>query len=247
MYNELYEKFLRIVKDNGLLSARVKCRVLAGDVLRLPSGEYLAARGREVVVHCEVEGGFGQAFTSFPRDFDGTVGDILEFVYGDDWKRAVFFATLNAVLHKLGVISGTIHCRESEPEICGRELVSYTLSKFGQVKIAHIGYQPGHVKALADLLGSEKIYVTDLDPANIGQVKFGVKILDGSLNEDILRKVDVAYITGSAAVNGTLPKLLELCKIYGVKPIIYGVTGKGLAELLKLESFCPYGHDSLNH
>lgn len=246
MYEELYEKFSKIVKASNLLSAKVKCVVLEGDALRLPSGEYLAARGEEVIVHCEVGGGFGQAFTSFPREFNGTVGDALDFIYGDDWMRAVFFAMLNAVLHKLGMVKGTIHCGEYEPEICGRELVSHILSKFGRVKIAHIGYQPGHVKALARLLGSEGVYVTDLDPANIGQVKFGIEILDGRLNQDVLRKVDVAYITGSAAVNGTLPELLDLCKVYSVKPVIYGVTGKGLANLLKLEVFCPYGHDSLN-
>ncbi|MBS7610925.1 hypothetical protein KEJ27_01735 [Candidatus Bathyarchaeota archaeon] len=246
MYDELYEEFYRIVRTNNLLSAKVKCIVPGGEVLRLPSGEYLAARGKEVIVHCEVEGGFGQAFTSFPKEFEGRVKDVLGFIYGDDWKRAIFFATLNAVLHKLNLIRGAVHCRESEPESCGEELVSYTLSRFGRVKVVHIGYQPGHVKALARSLGPERLYVTDLDPMNVGQIKFGVKILDGALNREVLGKVDVAYITGSTAVNGTLPELLELCELYGVKPVIYGVTGKGLAKLLKLEAFCPYGHDSLH-
>ncbi|MEM1569607.1 MAG: hypothetical protein QXM89_00065 [Candidatus Bathyarchaeia archaeon] len=69
-------------------------RSFRSDALRLPSGEYLAARGEEVIVHCEVGGGFGQAFTSFPREFNGTVGDALDFIYGDYWMRAVFFPCL---------------------------------------------------------------------------------------------------------------------------------------------------------
>jgi uncharacterized protein (DUF4213/DUF364 family) len=245
VYDKVYEEFSKIVKANDLLSSKVKCVILSGERLKLPSGEYLAARGEEVIVHAEVDGGYGHAFTSSPKEFEGRVEAVLEFVHGEGWERAIFFATLNAVLHKLNLIKGTIHCRQGEPEVCGEELANQILSRFGRARVAHIGYQPGHVKALVKVLGPENLYVTDLDPLNVGKVKFGVEILDGALNSEVLRKAGVAYITGSAAANGTLPELLETCSAHGVKPIIYGVTGKGTCKLLGLEPFCPYGHDSL--
>jgi len=245
VYDKPCEEFSRIVKANDLLYSKVKCVILSGERLKLPSGEYLAARGEEVILQAEVDGGYGHAFTGSPKEFEGRVGDVLEFIHGENWEKAIFFATLNAVLHKLNLIKGTIHCRQGEPEACGEELAKQILSRFGKARVAHIGYQPGHVKALAKVLGPENLYVTDLDPLNVGKVKFGVEILDGALNSEVLRKADVVYITGSAAANGTLPRLLGLCTAYGVKPIIYGVTGKGICKLLGLEVFCPYGHDSL--
>jgi len=245
IYDKLFEDFSRIVKANDFLSSKVKCVILSGERLKLPSGEYLAARGEEVILQAEVDGGYGHAFTSYPKEFEGRVGDVLEFVHGENWEKAIFFATLNAVLHKLNLIKGTLHCRQGEPEACGEELANHILSRFGSARVAHIGYQPGHVKALAKVLGPENLYVTDLDRLNVGKVKFEVEILDGALNSEVLRKADVAYITGSAAANGTLPELLETCSACGVKTVIYGVTGKGSSRLLGLEVFCPYGHDSL--
>lgn len=245
MYDKLSKEFSRIVKDNNLLNSKVTCTVLAGERLKLPSGEYLAARGEEVILQAEIDGHYGHAFTTSPKEFEGPVGDVLGFVHGTNWEKAIFFATLNAVLHKLNLIKGTIHCWQGEPEACGDELAKQILSRFGSARVAHVGYQPGHVKALAKVLGPERLYVTDLDPLNVGKVKFGIEILDGALNTEVLRKADVAYITGSAATNGTLPAILESCIAYGIKPIIYGVTGKGASKLLGLEVFCPYGHDLL--
>lgn len=245
MYEIILKAFSEIVKNAGLLNSSVKCMVLKPDFTKLPSREYALAKGKEVIVHCEIEGGYGQAFTNKPREFNGKVKDVLNMIHGDEGDRAIFFATLNAVLHKIKRVKGTIHCIEEEPERCGEEFASYLISKFGKVKVAHIGYQPGHVKAFTKYFGPENVYVTDLNPENIGSNKFGVKILSGSMNPDILKKVKVACITGSAAVNGTLPELLELCEKHDVEPILYGVTGKGVAKILNIDIFCPYGHEKL--
>jgi uncharacterized protein (DUF4213/DUF364 family) len=115
--------------------------------------------------------------------------------------------------------------------------------KFGKAKVAHIGYQPGHVKATSAKFN--KVYVTDLNLENVGKVKFGFKILDGSKNVDVIKKVDVACITGSAIVNGTLFKLLNCCEKYGVKYILYGVTIKGAARILGYNVFCPLSCNEL--
>lgn len=207
---------------------------------RLPSKEYALTKGKEVLVRCEIENHYGDAFTDEPKTFRGKIKDIGELLFGDKGNKAIFFGTLNATLNYLGLVKKTIHCRGDEPRKCGKKLAAYILEKFGRVKVAHIGYQPGHLEACSKEFDS---YATDLNPENIGKVKFGRKILDGSTNESVIRKVDVACITGSTVASGALPELLEWCDAYDVAPIIYGVTSKSAAKILNLDAFCPYSHE----
>lgn len=240
---QLRDKFMEFVNSSGLSNKKAEYRILGSDFVKLPSSEYALMRGREVIIDCEVDGFHGQAFTDTPKLFSGRIMDVADLVFGDHGDRGIFFATLNAVMRKLGLIDRAIHCRGADAEECGRLLANHILSKFGKVKVAHIGYQPGHVKATSSIF--DVVYVTDLNPANIGKIKFGVKILDGSMNEEVIRKTDVACITGSAIVNGTLFELLKCCEVYGVKCILYGVTVKGAAKILGFDVFCPLSCDRL--
>ncbi|MBS3815849.1 MAG: hypothetical protein KGY45_04735, partial [Hadesarchaea archaeon] len=133
------------------------------------------------------------------------------------------------------------HCQEGDPEKCGNELAEHILDKYGEAKVAHIGYQPGHLEACSKHFDSQ---VTDMNTKNIGEEKFGVKVIDASENERVIKEADVACITGSTITNGTLPELLEWCETYETEPIVYGVTCRGAAEILGLETFCPYGRDN---
>jgi len=243
MYVQLKDKFLELINAAHLADERVECSVLGPDFVELPSNEYALMKGKEVIVDCRIKGFHGQAFTDTPKSFNGRMADVVEFALGDSGEKAIFFATLNAVMRKLGLIERTVHCKGVDAEKCGYLLAEEILTKYGKVKLAHIGYQPGHVKATSAMF--DTVYVTDLNPENIGKVKFGLKILDGSMNEDIIKKVDVACITGSAIVNGTLFKLLELCEKYGVKYILYGVTIKGAAKIFGYDVFCPLSRDEL--
>lgn len=244
MYNVLKEKFVELVNSSCLANENVECTVLTADFAKLPSKEYALMRGKEVIVDCRINNIHGQAFTDTPKRFNGRIMDVAHTVLGDAGERSIFFATLNAVMRKLGLIDRTVHCRGDDPEKCGDLLAKEILKNFGKVKLAHIGYQPGHVKATSKVF--ETIYVTDLNPENIGKTKFGLKIFNGSLNEDIIRKAEVACITGSAIVNGTLFEILEYCKKYGVKQVLYGVTVKGAAKILGYNVFCPLSRDELS-
>ncbi|PUA31357.1 MAG: hypothetical protein B9J98_06700 [Candidatus Terraquivivens tikiterensis] len=239
VYAQLRDKFIELISSSGLSNEKAEYRILGSDFVKLPSSDYALMRGREVIVDCEVCGFHGQAFTDMPKLFSGRLVDASELVFGDPGDRGIFFATLNAVMRRLGLIDGTVHCRGADAEECGRMLANHILSKIGKVKVAHIGYQPGHVKATSSIF--DVVYVTDLNPENIGKIKHGIKILDGSMNEEVIRDTDVACITGSAIVNGTLFKLLECCETYNVKYIIYGVTIKGAAKILGFDTFCPLG------
>jgi len=257
MYERIEREFKKIVKKHNLQDEEVDCRIVAKgfsdrwpkadgskefieQYFRMPSKEYALVRGKEVIVRCKFKCSYGDAFTDQPRAFRGKLKDVLGLVFGEAGDKAIYFATLNATLAHLGMVRGTVHCKEDEPRKCGARLAEYILRNFGNVKVAHIGYQPGHVEACSRHFES---YVTDLNPENIGKEKFGRKILDGSINKEVIRKANVACITGSTLTNGSLPELIEWCKAFGVKPLIYGVTGVGVSKILNLKHFCPYGHD----
>jgi len=54
--------------------------------------------------------------------------------------------------------------------------------------------------------------------------------------EEALRWCDLALVTGTTVVNGTLEAILEVA---GEKAVFYGISIAGVAELLGLERFCP--------
>ena len=258
VYKEIEKEFKKIVKKHGLQDERVDCSIVAKGFVgrqpkareseefleqhfRMPSKEYALAGGKEVIVRCKFKDSYGDAFTDQPRAFKGRLKEVLEFLFGDSGNRAIYFATLNATLCHLGMIKGTVHCDEEEPKKCGEQLADYLLKNFGDVKVAHIGYQPGHVEACTKNFMS---YVTDLNPENIGRIKFGRRIMGGSKNEGVIKKAKVACITGSTLTNGSLPDLLRWCEAHGTSPLVYGVSGVGAAKILGLRHFCPYGHNN---
>lgn len=258
MYKKINREFKKIVEKHKLQEEAVKCKIIAkgfccrqprvSDVsknfieqhFKMPSTEYALVKGKEIIVRCKFKDHYGDAFTDEPRTFSGRIKDVCELLSGSKGDKAVFFSALNSTLSHLGLIRGTVHCKGDEPRKCGERLAAYILENFGKVKIAHIGYQPGHVEACSKHFES---YVTDLNPENIGKVKFGREILDGSANEEVIKKANVACITGSTLTGGALPELIGWCETCGVEPLIYGVTGRGPAKILNLGHFCPYGHD----
>lgn len=258
VYREILEVFREVVLENDVLEKNVKCEIIArgftdrppktksdpenvvNQNFRLPSEEYALVRGNEVLVRCEVDGHYGDAFTDKPKTYDGKIGQIFEFAAGDRGDKAIFFASLNALLSSLGMIDRPIHCKEGDPKECGEKLAEFIMDSYGKVNVAHIGYQPGHLEACSSVF---KGFVTDLNPENIGKRKFGREILDGKNNEKVIKKVDVACITGSTLTNGTLPNLIDWCNRYSTEPIIYGVTCKGALKLLNGKGFCPFSRE----
>ncbi|WP_309493661.1 Rossmann-like domain-containing protein [Candidatus Hecatella orcuttiae] len=244
MYEQLRRDFLKLLASIGMMDKPVECVALGSDFVKLPSKEYALMKGKEVIVHCQLNGFCGQAFTDKPKTFHGKLVDVADLALGDSGDRSIFFSVLNALMHSLGEIDCTVHCRSHDAERCGLLLVKKIRQSFGKVKtVAHIGYQPGHVKATSNAF--DIVYVTDLNPENVGKVKWGVEILDSSMSENVIKKADVTCITGSAIVNGTLPEILRQCNRYCKRYVLYGVTVKGAAKLLGLEVFCPFGRNKL--
>lgn len=238
-YEDIKERFFNLIKDKNLLSLKVQivsARPLTPqEVIGKPErNDFPLLKGKEVMLQADFKGSLGQAFTDMPGNYSAALKEIFDMSLDNNFERAVFVSTLNAVLRYLNYISKTVHCKDKEPGDCAAHLVDYIKERFDNPRIAFIGMQPAMVEALA---ANFKIRVTDLNPDNVGQQKWGVLIEDAAHTEEILSWAEVILATGTTVVNDTLtPLLIE-------KPIIfYGVTIAGVAYLKGYEQYCFCGH-----
>lgn len=238
-YKDIKERFFNLIKEKNLMSSRVEvisARTLTPqEVIGRPErDDFPLLKGKEVMIQADFKGSLGQAFTDMPGNYSGSLQEILAIPLDNNFEKAVFIATLNAVLRYLNYISKTVHCKDKEPAECAAHLVDYIKERFGNPRIAFIGMQPEMIEALAAYF---KIRVTDLDKDNIGKRKGGVLIESVLKTKEILSWADIFLATGTTAANNTLPSLLI------EKPIIfYGVTIAGVAYLKGYEQYCFCGH-----
>lgn len=230
-------KFLEIIeeKEIGAVPIRVKVRSLSPEqAIGSPEDrDYPLVKGRERLLEAEVLGSRGQAFTDTPGHFFGTLKEVALLQLTENRSRAVFIATLNALMCHLGLAEKTIHCKDASPPLCALQLVEHIQGKFGSPRIAMIGFQPRMAEALAKHFA---LRVTDLDEDNIGKTKCGA-LIQGP--EETLRNLawcDLALVTGSTVANGTVDELPA-----GKPTLFFGVTVAGPAILLGLDRYCPYG------
>ena len=238
-YNDIKERFFNLVKEKDLMSSKVEvvsARTLTPqEVIGKPErDDFPLLKGKEVMIQADFKGSLGQAFTDMPGNYNGTLKEIFDMPLDNNFQRAVFIATLNAVLRYLNYISKTVHCKDKEPAECAAHLVDYIKERFGNPRIAFIGMQPAMVEALVVQF---IIRVVDLDPDNVGQRRCGVLIADVAYTKEILSWADLILTTGTTVVNDTLtPLLIE-------KPIIfYGITIAGVAYLKGYEQYCFCAH-----
>lgn len=195
--------------------------------------------GKEVLVQAELMGEVGQAFTADPLEFTGTIQELLDKVQEDRiGEQALLVATLNAVARKLGKVNHTIHCLNNEPEQCAKYIADYIFAEHGVCKVGIIGYQPAILENLSQKLGAENVLVTDLNPKNIGDKRYGVAVLNGKTDTEYMaERGDVFLVTGTVLANGTGQKILKLLE--GKPLYFYGTTAAAIAELNGYKRLCP--------
>ncbi len=196
--------------------------------------DYPILTGKEVMLQADYMGEKGQAFTDAPAVFHGTLNDILQLdLSKDQHARGLFIATMNAVLRKLNIAEKTVHCRNGEPEECAEQAVQWVRERYGNPKITLVGYQP----ALLEHLSKEfKLRVLDLDPENIGQIRYGIKVEHGvdDYKSAVLDWPDLVLCTGSTLCNGTMVNYIDI----GKEVVFFGTTASGAAQILKLKRMC---------
>jgi len=239
-------KFREIIEREGLSDVEVSVLVkalTAEEAIGKPGRrDFPILEGKERVIEARVLGWRGHAFTDSPVDFTGKLGEIVGLRLVTNSERAVYIATLNAVLGYLGLAEKTVHCKDEEPEKCAKEMASYILERWGKVRVGLIGLNPAIAAELVSVFGAENVKITDLNPQNIGSVKDGGEIWDGKTRgEDLVRQSDVAVITGTTLVNGTFDSIMGWVRAYSKDYLVYGVTAAGVCGLMGLERICPYG------
>jgi uncharacterized protein (DUF4213/DUF364 family) len=237
IYEELRNNFIRLITENHLESEDVVVRarpLTPEEAIGNPEdSDYPLITGRERMMQAELRNTCGQAYTDMYGNHAGKLIDIAGMELKNNFRRAIFISSMNALMRYLGLIGKTMHCKDNEPRECGDRLVEYVAKKYGHPKIAVVGLQPRMVESLAK---SFEIKVTDMDFANINSEKFGVMIRSPEETQKHLGWCDIGIVTGSTIVNGTITDFLAN------KPVIfYGVTISGAAKTLGLEDFCYCG------
>ena len=239
---ELYEKlrtaFQNIAEENGIATdtVRIRARALSpkeaiGQTVRT---DYPILQGREVLLQAEYKGAKGQAFTDAPADFSGTLKEIFNLdILCDAHARGLFIAAMNAVFKKLGRICNTVHCKEEEPEICAREMALFIKKQYGNPKIVLVGYQPALIEKLSKTF---EMRVLDLNPDNIGQMRYGLRVEDGkaAYREAVLDWAGLVLCTGSTLSNGTIVDYIDI----GKETLFFGTTFAAAAYVLGLKRAC---------
>lgn len=244
---EAGEKFRAIITEHNLGKEVVQVKIGTLSVKQAIGSpnrqDYPLIEGREVMIEAEFQGSFGQAFTDRPHDFTGTVDEILDLDMSINDNRAVFVATLNAVMAHLGLVTGVRHCHDEEPEECAEEMARHLMAELGRVRIGMIGLQPAILENMVKTFGADYVRCTDLNPKNVGTLKYGAEIWDGRTDTDrLIDWCDLVLATSSTIVNNTYDAISREAVVKGKQLIIFGVTGAGVATLLGLERLCFQPH-----
>lgn len=234
----LRERALALANERGLAEDVVEvvsARPLTADeaIGRPDRTDFPILKGKEFMIEARFRNSRGQAFTSMPGLFEGTVKEILTRDLETDFDHALVVATTNALASHLSLAERTVHCRDDGPRRCAEEAADYVGRRFGTPKIAFIGFQPAMISALA---GRFPLRVTDLDPDNVGTSRLGVLVEDVENTREVVDWADIVFATGTVLANDTIDEILS------TKPMVfYGVTIAGAAVLLDLDRYCPYG------
>lgn len=231
-----------LLQEHGkseLLSVAVSSRSLTPEeaIGNPDRKDFPLLRGKEVLIQAEIDGWAGQAFTGDPLPYEGPVKDVLELDPDRPGHQALLIATLNALARKMGKTDRTIHCVNNEPEECAALVCSYLQEKYGLCRVGIIGYQPALLEACSRAFGPDRVFITDLNPANIGQTKYGVVVWDGATDTDkLIGSADVLLITGTILANGTY---LPILNSIGDKPYyFYGTTCAAIASINQIPRLC---------
>ena len=242
---ECRDRLRPIVEEAGLLDGPVVVTagpLPPGQAIGRPRREDFLLRGREVMVEATFQRSRGQAYAAVPAAFQGMLAEALVLDLEVVANRAIFTAAANAVLHHLGRISRTQHCRDDGPEQCALQAAEQLWQESPAANVGLVGYQPALLEHLARRFGTGRVRVTDLGTENVGHERCGVLVRDGALHTAALVEwADLLLVTGSTAVNGTAGAILSRARQRGIEPIFFGVTAAGPAHLLDLRRLCPEG------
>ncbi len=197
--------------------------------------DYPIVKGRERMIEAGFLGARGHAFTDRPGNFRGTLSGVLAAEPANDFRRAVFAATANAVVRHLGLADRTVHCKDGDLVECAGRLPAFLAAQYPEARrIFMVGLQPRFAEALGPRY---ELRIADRDAENVGKTRGGVAVESAEAAAECLAWCDLVLATGSTVANGSADGLLA-----AEKPIVfYGVSCSGAAALLEMPRYCPLG------
>ena len=194
--------------------------------------DYPLLKGKERIMEAVFQDVKGHAYSDHTGNFTGSLSQVINLPMNSNFQRALFVATANAVLRKIGIIEKSCHCKDDDPVTCATHIKD-ALVPFSTKRIGMIGHQP---RLLEEVSLNFEVRICDRDPENIGTIKSGVNVEDPEVYKDIKKWADLILATGTTLVNNTIDNFT------GSVPILfYGITISGAAKLLHLHHFCPLG------
>jgi len=238
------QPFRALIHEQGLAAAEVtvRARPLSSEEAIGEPGrrDFPLLKGKERLVEAVIEEARGHAFTDSPREFTGSVEELLSLPLSDTRDRGLYLAALNAAFRHAGRVKGTVHCRDDDPERCAGQIATEVEATLRWERIGLIGFNPALAEELARRFGVDRLRLTDLDPDNIGAERFGIPIWDGeSRAEELIRWADGVLLTGTTFVNGTFDPLWKTIVATRTPAILFGVTAAAMAHLFGFERLCP--------
>ncbi len=241
-------QFAKILEREHLTDIPVKVRVIPltpEEAIGNPERrDFPIIIGKERVIEADLLGTRGQAFTDSPDEYAGTLREIAGLDLSTNQERAVFIAALNATLSRLGRVTGTVHCKDDDPERCALEIAHTLAERFGDVSVGLIGLNPAIAERIVDKFGPGRVHFTDLCHDNIGKQRFGVEIWDGATQtQDLVAASNIVVFTGTTLVNATFDGIMQHVQALGKKYLVYGITAAGVCHLQGLDRICPCGRN----
>ena len=228
----------RLTPEDRALEVRVGFP-RAEETGRQPRGASPLKDGTEYQLTAFVGGKVGQAYVEEPCRYRGRVGDVLSSDLGSQGNRAIFVATLNALLARSIPELGTVHCRGHEPEGCGQEIARRAEATGARI-VGLVGYQGEILGELVALFGAQRVRCLDLDEGRVGNFHHGVAVGFGSREQmrELVHECDLVIVTGTSMINGTLTEIQAACEASRTRLVFYGISVAGAARLMGLEHWC---------
>ena len=162
--------------------------------------DYPLLKGKERIMQAVFQNVKGHAYSDHTGNFSGSLSQVFNLPMDSNFHRALFVATANAVLRKIGVIKKSCHCKDDDPVTCATYLKD-TLSTFSPKRIGMIGHQP---RLLEEVFRNFEVRICDRDPEKIDTIKSGVKVEDSGAYKEIVKWADLILATGTTLVNDTI-------------------------------------------
>lgn len=147
---------------------------------------------------------------------------ILDSIYASIPRKPARIHELTGNSIEKALRRNAILLDEIERLLCGIK------PKAAKPSIMNVGVLGNLIKALRNK--DFQVFATDLDERIIGKEIHGVMVEHGSKTYHYIKDVDLAVITGMTLTTDAVGDIVDLCKEYGTKILMFAETGANFGE-----------------